>query len=177
MKILGVGMLLLGAIGFSLTMKSSAMGVAGGDELRGAWVQEDVKWAKAPHAVVPHSEEGEAEVLYFGKDQMFALIACVLNRGAKGRVTISAGEGQAIYVGSWSREGEEVGVSYRLVSKTAGGAGSGTGAGGAAVPGPMQQGSIKRVGEGLQMREKKFRRAKDLDEEAEEYARSGLGTL
>jgi hypothetical protein len=41
----------------------------------------------------------------------------------------------------------------------------------------MQQGSIKRAGEELVMGEKKFRRAKDLDEEAEEYARSGLGTL
>ncbi len=168
----GVGVLaVMGLAGALVSFAAARAGAGDASAPRGAWVQEDVKWAKAPHSVVPHAEAGDAQVLYFGKDQTFALIECVLNRTAKGRETISAGDGQAIYAGSWSSEGESVGVSYRLISRTVGKVGE-------ALPGPMQQASIKKIGEGeMVMGERKFRRAKDLDEEAEEYARSGMGSL
>jgi hypothetical protein len=93
---------------------------AGLDEghVQGAWLQDGVKWTKAPPDINPHLQAGQAEILYFGKDQGFTIIYCVVNRVPKEYETISHGDGQVVYRGKWEAQGDDIAVEYRLVDRT-----------------------------------------------------------
>jgi hypothetical protein len=84
----------------------------------GAWLQDGVKWVNAPRAINPHLQSGSATVLYFDKDQTFALIYCTVGREPKKYVTISHGDPQNVFLGKWEIKGENILVEYRLVSRT-----------------------------------------------------------
>jgi hypothetical protein len=86
--------------------------------LDGAWLQDDVKWVNAPPDINPQLQSGSAAVLYFGKDQTFALIYCTVGREPKKYMTISHGDPQNLFLGKWETRGENILVEYRLVSRT-----------------------------------------------------------
>ena len=77
------------------------------DHVQGAWLQDGVKWTKAPAGINPRLKLGEAEILYLGKDQTFAIIYCVVNRIPSEYETISHGDGQVVYRGRWEAQGGE----------------------------------------------------------------------
>lgn len=137
--------------------------VAGLDEghVQGAWLQDGVKWTKAPPDINPHLQTGEAEILYFGKDQTFAIIHCVVNRVPKEYETISHGDGQVVYRGKWEAAGDSIAVEYRLVSRT-------VKIKGEALPGPIQHATIKTSDRVLHLEKKTFHRTVGLDRSAAE---------
>jgi hypothetical protein len=129
--------------------------------VQGAWLQDGVKWSKAPPDINAHLETGEAEILYFGKDQDFTIIYCVVNRVPKEYETISHGDGQVVYRGKWETAGDNIAVEYRLVSRT-------VKIKGAALPGPIQHATIKTSDSVLHLEGKTFRRTVGLDKSAAE---------
>jgi len=136
---------------------------AGLDEghVQGAWLQDGVKWSKAPPDINAHLQTGEAEILYFGKDQAFTIIYCVVNRVPKEYETISHGDGQVIYRGKWEAQGDDIAVEYRLVSRT-------VKIKGEALPGPIQHATIKASDRVLHLERKTFHRTVGLDKSAAE---------
>jgi hypothetical protein len=136
---------------------------AGLDEghIQGAWLQDGVKWTKAPPDINPHLQTGEAEILYFGNDQTFAIIYCVVNRVPKEYETISHGDGQVVYQGKWEAKGDDIAVEYRLVTRT-------VKIKGEALPGPIQHATVKASRGLLHLEKRSFHRAAGLDKGAAE---------
>ncbi len=129
--------------------------------IEGAWLQDGVKWTKAPAGMNPRLKLGEAEILYFRKDQAFAIIYCIVNRIPKEYETISHGDGQAVYRGKWEAQGDDIAVEYRLVDRT-------VKIKGEALPGTIQHATIKASRGILHLEKGSFHRAADLDNDAAE---------
>jgi hypothetical protein len=137
--------------------------------LQGAWLRDGVRWAKAPPDINPHLQTGEAEILYFGKDQTFAVIHCVVNRVPKEYETISHGDGQVVYRGKWEAAGDNITVEYRLVSRT-------LQIKGEALPGPIQHATITTFNRALHLDGKTFHRTARLDKSAAEVVNGLAGS-
>jgi len=137
-----------------------ASGLDGGP-VQGCWLQDGVKWTNAPQDINPHLQTGEAEILYFGKDQAFAVIHCVVNRVPKEYETISHGDGQVVYRGKWETAGDDISVEYRLVDRT-------VKIKGEELPGPIRHATIKAPHGVLHLDGKTFHRAIGLDKSAAE---------
>src|SRR5436190_3280814 len=129
--------------------------------LAGAWLQSDVKWTNAPAEINARLQSGEATVLYFRPDHSFALINCVVNRVPIEYMTISHGDGQVVYLGRWAAAGDQITVTYRLVSRT-------VEIKSEKVPGPFKRGTIKTSHAVLNMSARRYHRSKAVDESAAE---------
>ena len=86
------------------------------DQLRGAWLQTDLKWESAPKQVNPHLRTSTGALLYFGDDHTFALMYCVVNQVPGEYTSISHGDGIALYRGRWTVDRKGVAVWYEFVS-------------------------------------------------------------
>jgi hypothetical protein len=131
------------------------------DHVQGAWLQDGVKWTKAPAGINPRLKLGEAEILYFDKDQTFVIIYCIVNRVPNEYETISHGDGQVVYRGKWEAQGDDIAVEYRLVDRT-------VKIKGEALPGPIQHATIKTSDRVLRLERKTFHRTVGLDKSAAE---------
>lgn len=129
--------------------------------LRGAWLRDGVKWTKAPSKIRRNLTLGQAEILYFGEQQVFAIIDCTVNRVPKEYETISQGDAQGLYKGKWEAKGDDIVIEYVLVSRT-------VQLKGEVLPGPIQHARIKASDKVLHLNGKTFRRATALDKSAAE---------
>ena len=131
------------------------------DHVQGAWLKDGVKWINAPAGINPRLKLGDAEILYFGKDQTFAIIYCVVNRVPNEYETSSHGDGQVVYRGKWEVKGDDIAIEYRLVSRT-------VKIKGEALPGPIQHTTIRASRGVLHLEKSTFHRAAGLDKDAAE---------
>jgi hypothetical protein len=127
----------------------------------GAWLQDGVKWVNAPRDINPQLQSGSAAVLYFGKDQTFALIYCTVGREPKKYMTISHGDPRSVYIGKWEVHGNDIAIEYRLVDRT-------VKIKGEKLPGQIQHAAIKMSRNILSFDKKIFRRSLELDKSAAE---------
>ncbi len=140
----------------------SAAGIADGNTLEGAWLEDGIKWIDAPSDINPHLQSAQAAILYFGKDHKFGLIYCTVVRQAKQNMTISNGDPRGVYRGEWNANEHAVSVTYRLVEATILPSGQ-------KLPGPVQSATIKlSAGPDLVFDGKSFSRAVTLDLSADE---------
>ena len=151
------------ALLFLLSSLSLTLGRSNGEAPQGAWLQDGVKWTSAPPDINPHLQSGGAAVLYFKGDQSFALIYCTVGRIPNQYMTISHGDPQTLYLGTWKFHGDRIAAEYRLVSRTVRIVGEN-------LPGPIQRTTIKRSRGILIFEGKTFRRAPALDKDAAEVA-------
>jgi len=147
----------------------------------GAWLQDGVRWINAPRTINPHLQGGSAAVLYFGKDQTFALIYCTVGREPKKYITISHGDPLNVFLGKWEIKGDNISLEYRLVFRTIRVIPE-------ELPGPVQQATMKASHNILNfdmktfnptpgLNETTFRRTPGLDAGAErEHVPSNSGT-
>lgn len=128
---------------------------AQGTKPTGAWLPVHVKWEHAPANVNPSLETAATTVLYFGGNQRFAVIGCVVLRASR-QLTISHGDGQQILLGEW--DGHLPGrVKYRLVSRTVQRVGE-------ALPGPWREEKLASAPKGYLLFEGKlYRHAEELE--------------
>ena len=121
----------------------------------GAWLPVHVKWEHAPANVNPKLETAATTVLYFGENQRFVMIGCVVLR-APSRLTISHGDGQVISSGEW--DGQLPGqVKYRLISRTVQRVGE-------TLPGPWHEERLASTPNGYLMFEGKlYRHVEELE--------------
>lgn len=140
--------------------------VAGLDEghVQGAWLQDGVKWTKAPPDINPHLETSQVEILYLGNDHTFAIIYCTVYRVPKEYQNISHGDARGVYLGKWEAQGDDIAIEYRLVDRT-------VKIKGEALPGPIQHATIKSSRGILHLEKRSFHRAADLDKDAAEVVR------
>jgi hypothetical protein len=124
----------------------------------GAWLQDGVKWVNAPRDINPHLQSGSAAVLYFGKDQTFALIYCTVGREPNKYITISHGDPQNVFLGKWEIKGENILIEYRLVSRTI------LKIPKEELPGPIQHATMKVSNNILSFDRKTFRPTPGLNE-------------
>ena len=129
--------------------------------VQGAWLQDGVRWTKAPADVNPHLQTGQAEILYFGIDHKFAAIYCTIYRVPGQYDAISHGDARGVYLGKWEIQGDEIAVEYRLVDRT-------VKLKGEQLPGPLQRGTIKASRGLLRLEKNSFRRESGLDKDAAE---------
>lgn len=129
----------------------------------GAWLRDGVHWTGAPRDINLQLESGEAEVLYVEKYLVFAAIYCTVLRENGADMTISHGDPQTVYLGTW--DSDEHSVRYRLVSRTVRIIGE-------ELPGPVQRATI-RVSEGvLIFGHERFHRVPRLDKSAAEVVKA-----
>jgi hypothetical protein len=83
----------------------------------GAWRQESLRWIKAPAELHEQERSAEAALLYFGSDHRFALVYGTINQGTSWE-TLSHGDGQTVYLGTWVLDGPSILIDYQMVSKT-----------------------------------------------------------
>jgi hypothetical protein len=127
----------------------------------GAWLQDGVKWIKAPAEINAHLQTGQATILFFRPDHTFAIIYCVVNRVPRRYLTISHGDGQVVYLGKWEVTDDQISTTYRLTSRTVQVQGEN-------LPGPEQRATIKNSQSILVLDGKSYRRADALNKSAAE---------
>lgn len=127
----------------------------------GAWLQDSIIWRDAPRDINPQLQSGEVTVLYFGKDQRFALIYGIVGRVRNDYMTISHGDPRGVFLGKWQVNGEEIDLEYRLMDRTIRVTGE-------TLPGPIEKATIKTFDGTLAFRGKTFRRATGLDQSVAE---------
>ena len=72
-----------------------------GQTPQGAWLQDGIKWSKAPKEINPKLSSARAAIAYFGPDHTFSLIYATVNRVQGEYEIICNGCGQVVYSGSW----------------------------------------------------------------------------
>jgi hypothetical protein len=131
--------------------------LAQGPSLSGAWRQARVKWIKPPAELHLNERQGEASTLYFASDHRFMLLYASVIQSPRAE-TISHGDGQVVFLGTWQMDGGKLGAKFRLVSRTVSQEGE-------ALPGPIQKETVRLSGAALMFRRKRFLRDTRLDNE------------
>lgn len=133
------------------------------DQLRGAWLQRDLRWEKAPKQVNARLRTSTATLLYFADDHTFALMYCVVNQVPREYTSISHGDGVGLYRGQWTADRKGVAVWYEFVpmrpKQWTGFPGPGL---------PIEHAMIHRDRNQLSLGDMKFIREPKLDEDARE---------
>lgn len=133
------------------------------DQLRGAWLQSNLEWERAPKQVNPSLRTGTAALVYFADDHTFAVIYCVVNQVPGEYISISHGDGVALYRGQWTPDRKGVAVWYEFVPVRPK---QWTGFPGAGLP--IEHAIIHRDQNQLSLGDMKFLREPKLDEDAYE---------
>ena len=138
---------------WSLTV---AVAQPGGQAPQGAWLQDGIKWSKAPKKINPKLSSAQAAIAYFGPDHTFALIYATVNRVQGEGDLICNGCGQVVYTGSWELAEKSIKVKYRLVSRTVQVTGE-------HLPGPFKEDAAKIEGTALSFLGHSLHRSAALD--------------
>src|SRR5208283_2279682 len=86
-------------------------------DLSGTWLPLELRWQAAPRSVDRDLRSVQTEILYFYEDGRFAVVDCTLYKRRTG-ITVSLGDPQGVYAGTWRANGETVAVKYRLTYRT-----------------------------------------------------------
>ena len=128
----------------------------------GAWVQDGIKWEKAPRTINRKLSSGPAAIAYFGADHEFALIHAILLRVQGEYEVICNGCGQVVYSGSWALVGRAVNIKYRLLSRT-------VEIRGEQLPGPLKEDTATIEGDAVVFLGHSFHRSSALDANVREF--------
>ena len=79
-----------------------------------AWLQRRIHWERAPRDVNPNLSAGAATVLYFSRDGRFGMLSGTVYK-QNHRVSVSNGDSESIYKGTWTATGNSVHVVYQLI--------------------------------------------------------------
>jgi hypothetical protein len=129
---------------------------------QGAWLQDGIKWSKAPKEINPKLSYGRAAIAYFGPDYTFSLIYATVNRVQGEYEVICNGCGQVVYSGSWELAEKTIKVKYRLVSRT-------IQVSGEQLPGPVKEDAAKIEGDAVVFLGHSFHRSTALDASVKEF--------
>jgi hypothetical protein len=144
---------------FLLSLQARAFG---SEKLEGAWLEDGVKWVKAPADINPRLQSAQVRILYFEKDGKFGRIECTVFRIAGKDMNISVGDARVVYKGEWKADGPLITLKYRLVEATIHRTGL-------ELPGAVEEREIKvSAGQVLTFEGKTFHRAVALDKSAAE---------
>lgn len=98
-----------------------------------------------------------ATVIRFAEDHQFSMIECWVVESQGGHLTISNGDGQAIFIGSWQiNKQKEIDILFRLVYEMI------PPVEGGEYPGPEEKATAMPTGETIQFQGKTFTQAKGL---------------
>ena len=67
----------------------------------GAWLQNGIKWSKAPRTINAKLRSGSTAILYFRTDHAFSLMYATVLRVPKEYEVICNGCGQVVHLGTW----------------------------------------------------------------------------
>jgi hypothetical protein len=126
-------------------------------QVSGAWCQTGIQWTKPPAELHRDERSAEAALLYFGPNSRFALIYGIVIQGSNW-ATLSHGDGQTVYLGTWTLDGTVIRIQYQLVSKTFLREGD-------KLPGPRLNKTVQSAGGVLLFEKMRFRRDKRLDDQ------------
>ena len=73
-----------------------------------------MKWEKAPREINPKLSAAAATMVYFAGNGEFGLLSGTVYKEAH-RISASAGDGESVYVGTWSADGNTIRVIYQLI--------------------------------------------------------------
>jgi hypothetical protein len=145
------------AVAASVVLLSVTAGVARPIQVpQGAWLQDGLKWSKAPKKINPRLSYAQAVLAYFGPNHAFSIIYATVNRVPAEYEVICNGCGQVVYSGSWELDEKAIRVKFRLVYRT-------VELRGEQLPGPVNEDTVKFVGDALVLLGHSFHRASALD--------------
>lgn len=122
------------------------------------WMHVDGDWQRPPADADYPSNYRSAPVtlIRFTSDHEFSMMHCwIIEYGEK--LTISNGDGQAIFLGTWTSDPAGIAAAFRLVYETV------QPVGGGRYPGPEERATASRAGRRIRFRGKLFDDAKTLD--------------
>ena len=79
-----------------------------------AWLQRRIHWERAPRDANPNLSAGAATVLYFSRDGRFGMLSGTVYKQSH-RISVSNGDSESIYKGTWTASGNSVHVIYQLI--------------------------------------------------------------
>jgi hypothetical protein len=121
----------------------------------GSWRQSGIKWTRPPAELHLKERSAESAILYFGANHQFALLYGNVIQGS-GWETLSHGDSQVIYLGTWEADGATVHVKYQLIRRTISKPNE-------TMPGPMQMGEIQIEKNALLFEKMQFHGDRRLD--------------
>lgn len=125
-------------------------------DIAGAWLSKPLQWTYPPKAAGLHERQAPAALLYFDADHDFVLLyASVIQQNHK--YTISVGDGEHWYFGTWSGSGKIWRAEYRLVDES-------IHAPGHVIRGSFEPHALSFEGKTLKLDQTKFERVPELDE-------------
>jgi len=134
----------------------------------GAWIRNDASWVAPPKEINPRLQSAPAAILYFGADHTFSLIYARVNRVPKEYEVISNGDGQEIYLGTWTTNGVNIDLKFRLVERTVRSPGEN-------LPGPALAETAQLKAAGIVFRGHSFSRDAELDSSVTEFVSAAKG--
>jgi hypothetical protein len=99
-------------IAFSLTT------LVAQERTSGAWIENHLKWRKAPKEINPRLRDARAIILYFGKNHVFKMLYVTVNNEPGRYTVICNGCGNSSFLGSWQETKSTFTVKYRVVERT-----------------------------------------------------------
>ena len=94
--------------------------VAQGENLAGLverqpfWLQQRIKWEKAPKDIDTALSAGAAVTLYFGPGGDFRMLSGTVYK-RNGSISASEGDSESIWKGKWVLDGEQIQVQFQLI--------------------------------------------------------------
>jgi hypothetical protein len=120
------------------------------------WVHIDGPWESPPPEIGLNERTAPATLIRFEADGAFSMMHCYVIEYAK-KLTISNGDGQAIFLGLWSETGSTIDSTFRLAYETV------QPVGGRRYPGPEEKTSAMIIGHSIRFRGAIYDEAKTLD--------------
>ena len=127
--------------------------------MHGAWLEQDLKWEKAPKTIDPNLRSAGARVIYFADDGRVLVWSGIIYDQHKKNPVMSHGDGESLYLGHWtstkSQSTLETQLVYRTVRKE-----------GEQLPGPIARQTLVINANEIRIDGHRYYRAADLDKRA-----------
>ena len=116
----------------------------------------DGPWESPPPEIGLNERTAPATLIRFDADGAFSMMHCYVIEQDK-KLTISNGDSQAIFLGSWTGSESAIEATFQVVYETVQPAGS------RKYPGPEEKGSATIIGHSIRFRGAMFDHAKQVD--------------
>jgi hypothetical protein len=153
------------ALFVTLALIASSVSFSQTTDVTGTWVPVELHWKSAPGAIDRDLKSSHTEVISLAENGRFAMMVCTIyRRGA--RLSVSEGDLQRVYLGTWRFVEPDIVARYQLASRTIDVAGK--------QSGEEQYHALLRLASGatLVFHGNRFRKEPGLDESVDENLRS-----
>lgn len=138
--------------------------------MHGAWLEQNLKWEKAPKTIDPNLRSAGARLIFFSKDGRVLIWSGIVYEHHKKNPVMSNGDGESLYLGRWMITKAQSTIEYQVVYRTIQIVGE-------KLPGPIKRQSILIKPNEISIDGYRYRRAEALDKRAVSELQEASGWL